>query len=141
MALEGIALLVAKVSTNRIRARMSAPLSSTASINVESDKATTRVSPWSSDPDSDLENPDSSARHSDSGAQVMSVRDCSKVLGANPIVHLQPIRLLVVDESDQVRQMCCEAAEGFGFVAVEAGTIHMPWGKLLSEQATRNVFT
>jgi DNA-binding NtrC family response regulator len=53
----------------------------------------------------------------------MSVGDCSKALAANPTAFLQPIRLLVVDESDQVRQMCCEAAENFGFVGPEAETI------------------
>jgi two-component system response regulator HydG len=53
----------------------------------------------------------------------MSVGDCSKAAAANPTAFLQPIRLLVVDESDQVRQMCCEAAETFGFVGVEAETI------------------
>ncbi len=96
---------------------MSVPLSRTASINVESDKRTTTFSPWSSDPNFDLH--DSSARQSNSGAEIMSVGDCSKALAAN----LQPIRLLIVDESDQLRQMCCEAAESFGFVAVEAETI------------------
>jgi two-component system response regulator HydG len=98
---------------------MSAPLSRTASINVESDERTTTFSPWSSDPNFDLHNHDSSARQSNSGAEIMSVGDCSKALAAN----LQPIRLLIVDESDQLRQMCCEAAESFGFVAVETETI------------------
>jgi DNA-binding NtrC family response regulator len=102
---------------------MSAPLSRTASINVESDKRTTTFSPWSSDPNFDLDNHDSSARQSNSGAVIMSVGDCSKALAANPTAYLQPVRLLIVDESDQLRQMCCEAAENFGFVTVEAKTI------------------
>jgi DNA-binding NtrC family response regulator len=102
---------------------MSAPLSSTASINVEPDERTTKFSSRSSDPIFDLVNHDSFASQSSSWAEVMSVGDCSKALAANPIAFLQPIRLLVVDESDQVRRMCCEAAENFGFVGVEAETI------------------
>jgi two-component system response regulator HydG len=120
---EGIALFVVKLSNRQTRAQMSAQLSRIASINIDPDKRTTRFSPWSSDPNFDVDNHDFSASQSNSGAEVMSVGDCSKALAANPTAYLQPIRLLVVDESDQVRQMCCEAAENFGFVGVEAGTI------------------
>ena len=34
--------------------------------------------------------------------------------------------MLVVDESRHVRQMCCEVAEAFGFVGIEAETIPAP---------------
>src|SRR5258708_34449467 len=98
-----------------MREKSSARLTSTASMNVEPDKRTTKFSPWSSDPDFTSVNHDSSASPSNSGAEVMSVGDCSRFLTANPTAFLQPIRLLVVDESDQVRQMCCYAAENFGF--------------------------
>jgi DNA-binding NtrC family response regulator len=101
---------------------MSAPLSSTASI-VEPDKRTTKFSSRSSDPNFGLVDHDPSTSQSNSGAEVMSVGDCSKALAANPTAFLHSRRLLVVDESDQVRQMCCEAAENFGFVGVEAETI------------------
>jgi DNA-binding NtrC family response regulator len=102
---------------------MSAPLSRTASINVESDKRTTTFSPGASDPNFDLHSHDAGARQSNSGTEIMSVGDCSKTLAANTTAYLQPIRLLIVDDSDQLRQMCCEAAEYFGFVALEAETI------------------
>lgn len=100
---------------------MSAPLSFTASIDIESDQPITALSPRSSEPN--LGNHDSSPRQSYGGAEPMSIRDCSKAATPTPAEYLQPIRLLIVDESDQVRQMCCEAAENFGFVVVEADTI------------------
>jgi two-component system response regulator HydG len=54
----------------------------------------------------------------------MLIGDRSKTLATpQPTEYLPPVRLLIVDESDQVRQMCCEAATDFGFVAVEAETI------------------
>lgn len=54
----------------------------------------------------------------------MLIGDRSKTLATpQPTEYLQPVRLLVVDESDQVRQMCREAAADFGFVAVEAETV------------------
>jgi FixJ family two-component response regulator len=102
---------------------MSAPLSRTASTNVESDKRTTTFSPGSSDTNFNLHNHDAGARQSNSGTEIMSVGDCSKALAANPTAYLQPIRLLIVDDGDQLRQMCCEVAEHFGFVALEAETI------------------
>jgi DNA-binding NtrC family response regulator len=111
---------------------MSARLSSTASVEVEPDKRTPEFSPRSSDPNFDLANYDSSASQSGSWAEVMSVGDYSKALAANPTAFLQPIRLLVVDESNQVRQMCCEAAENFGFVGMEAETI--PAGRKILER-------
>jgi DNA-binding NtrC family response regulator len=110
-----------KIPKQKNSDKMSAPLSSTASINVEPDERTTKFSSPSSD--LILGNHDSSASQSSNWAEVMSVGDCSKALPANPTAFLQPIRLLVVDESDQVRQMCCEAAENFGFVGLEAETI------------------
>src|SRR4030081_2573001 len=120
---QGIAFSAAKSLTEKIRAQMSAPLSRTASINVESDKRTTTFSPGSSDPNFNLHNHDAGARQSNPRAEIMSVGDCSKALAANPAAYLQPIRLLIVDENDQLRQMCCEAAKHFGFVALEAETM------------------
>jgi DNA-binding NtrC family response regulator len=103
---------------------MSAPQSSTASIDVvQADKQITDSSPWSSDRNSHFENLDSPASQSSGAEEVMTVGDCSKAFATNPGTFLHPIRLLVVDESEQIRQMCCEAANNFGFVAVEAATI------------------
>jgi DNA-binding NtrC family response regulator len=101
---------------------MSAQLSSTASINFDPDKKTVASSLQSQDPeinfkDGRFTNP------SNSESEVLSVRDSSKVFTANTTPQFQPLRLLVVDESSHVRQMCCEVAEGFGFVGVEAETI------------------
>ena len=54
----------------------------------------------------------------------MLIGDPSKTLATpQPTEYMQLIRLLIVDESDQVRQMCSEAAAEFGFVAMEAETI------------------
>jgi len=47
------------------------------------------------------------------------IGDGQKAVIVNPAAHLFPVRLLVVDDSSQVRQMCCETAEGLGFVVVE----------------------
>lgn len=98
---------------------MSAQLSSTASIDAGPEKKLANLSPESRDPEFSLTHHSPSASQSHSGVEVTSVEDCSKGLTPN----LQSIRLLVVDESDQVRQMCCQAAERFGFVAVEAESI------------------
>jgi len=103
---------------------VSAPLSHTASIDIDPDKRPTKISSWSSsDSNFGLENRDPSASLSNSGAEVMLAGDCSKAVTVNPTAYLQAIRLLVVDESDQVRQMCCNAAENFGFVVTEAETV------------------
>jgi DNA-binding NtrC family response regulator len=98
---------------------MSAQLSSTAPIDAGPEKNLTNLPLELQDPKFSLTHHSPSASQSHNGVEVMSVEDCSKGLTTN----LQSIRLLVVDESDQVRQMCCQAAERFGFVAVEAESI------------------
>jgi DNA-binding NtrC family response regulator len=101
---------------------MSAPLSRTASINVEPHQRIPDFLPRPSNRNLDFANHDSS--RSQSGKEgTSSAEDCPRAFAANPTAYLQPIRMLVVDESDQVRQMCCEAAETFGFVGLEAETI------------------
>src|SRR5258707_12006027 len=102
---------------------MSAPLSHTVSINIDPDKRTTNVSSWSSDSNFGLDHRDLSASQSNSGAEVMLAGDCSKALTVNPTAYLRPMRLLVVDESDQVRQMCRDSAENFGIIVTEAETV------------------
>src|SRR3981189_588034 len=100
---------------------MSAPSSHTASMNVESGKRATTFSPQSSDPNLDLDNHDCSARQRNSWAE--SDGNQPNAFATNLPANLQPIRLLIVDQSDQLRQMCCEAAKHFGFVTVEAETM------------------
>jgi two-component system response regulator HydG len=101
---------------------MSAQLSSTASI-VSPEKETTKLSSRLRDTNLSLANPDTSASESNAGVEVMSVGDCAKTMNTTSAAYLQSIRLLVADESDQVRQMCCEVAGGLGFVVEEARTI------------------
>ncbi len=95
---------------------MSAPLSSTASIET---KSNSRVSEHSSNYSASncisaesvtLANEDD--RPVDPTSQIVNTR-------ASP----QGLRFLVVDESRQVRQMCLEVAKGFGFEGSEAATI------------------
>jgi DNA-binding NtrC family response regulator len=102
---------------------MSAQLSSTASINFHPDKKTIASSPQSQDPEIDLAKHGQFANLSNGDPEVFSVRDSSKDFTTNATSQLQPLRLLVVDESSHVRRMCCEVAEGFGFVGIEAETI------------------
>ena len=102
---------------------MSAPLSCTASINVEPHQGLSTVSSWSSDPKLQSSHLDSSACPSDNREEGILIGVASKAPIPNPTPYLQPIRLLIVDESDQVRQLCRGAAEDFGFVAMEAETL------------------
>ena len=90
---------------------MSAQLSSKASENFGPDKKFDSISH------------DPSANHNNRGAEVMSDGGRSEELTANPATNLLPLRLLVVDDSIQVRQMCCEVAEYLGFVVVETEAI------------------
>jgi DNA-binding NtrC family response regulator len=101
---------------------MSAQLSSTASIGCP-EKETTKLSPWLQDPNFSRANPNRSASQSNGGMEVMSVGDCSKTLNPHPTAYLQSIRLLVVDKSDDLRQMCCEVAESLGFAVMVAETV------------------
>jgi DNA-binding NtrC family response regulator len=106
-----------KSKKEKNRAQMSAQLSNTASI-VDPEKETTTLSSRLRDTNLSLANPHSSGSQSNGGAEVMSVGDC-----LNPTAYLQSMRLLVVDENDQVRRMCREVAERLGFVVEEATTI------------------
>jgi len=80
------------------------------------EKSTTRSSSGLQDTDSF--DHDRFPSHGDSASG-----DYSNAPTASPTAFARPPRLLVVDESDEVRQTCREAAERFRFVVIEADTI------------------
>jgi hypothetical protein len=56
------------------------------------------------------------------GRRLRQSSDLSRTFLLDSPTLAQPLRMLVVDESRHVRQMCCEVAEAFGFVGIEAET-------------------
>jgi DNA-binding NtrC family response regulator len=112
---------------------MSAQLSSTASKNLSHDKNAPKPAFLpDSDSDCDFAEHDRFANQSDGRGATAPAAGPSSL---DPTPHLQPLRLLVVDESSQVRQMCCEVAERFGFVGTEAETI-LSGREILERQET-----
>jgi len=101
---------------------MSAQLSSTASKNLIPDKNALKSTSLR-DPDCDFAKHDLSANQSSGRGTVAPAGGRSDAPSLEPTAHLHPLRLLVVDESSQVRQMCCEVAGSFGFVGTEVETI------------------
>jgi DNA-binding NtrC family response regulator len=102
---------------------MSAPLSRTASKNLSPDKNAPKLSSFLRDPDCDFAKHDPSADQSNGRGAATPAGGRSDASSLGPTAPLQPLRLLVVDESSQVRQMCREVAGSFGFVGTEAETI------------------
>jgi DNA-binding NtrC family response regulator len=102
---------------------MSAPLSSTASEPIGPRKKRIELSPCLRDSDSDIEKHHLSTNRADDGSAAPSIVDFSKTFIGDSPSSAHPLRMLVVDESRQVRQMCCEVAEAFGFVGIEAESI------------------
>ena len=102
---------------------MSAPLISTASEPIGPRKKQIELSPYLRDSDSDVDKHHLSTNRADDGSAAPSIVDFSKTFIADSPSSAQPLRMLVVDESRQVRQMCCEVAEAFGFVGIEAESI------------------
>jgi DNA-binding NtrC family response regulator len=103
---------------------MSAQLSSTASNSLSSDKNANKSPTFLRDLDCDFAKPAQSADQSNGREAVSPGGDRSNDSSLNSVTHLQPsLRLLVVDESSQVRQICCEAGESYGFIGIEAETI------------------
>lgn len=100
---------------------MSAPLSSTASKDLSPDKSAARLPSFSRDSDGDFAKHDQSADQSKGRGAAAGDHWRASRIGSS--AQFQPLRLLVVDESRQVRRMCCEVAETFGFVGTEAETI------------------
>src|ERR1700732_3737727 len=97
---------------------MSAQLSSTASKNLSPDKNALTLPSFLRDSDSDFAKQDQSADQGNGRGTAAPAGERSNLSS-----HLPPLRLLVVDESSQVRRMCCEVAGSFGFVGTEAKTI------------------
>ncbi len=102
---------------------MSAPLSRTASEPIGPRKKQIELSPYLRDPDSEIDKDRLTENRADHGSAAPSIVDLSKTFLVEVPTPAQPFRMLVVDESRHVRQMCCEVAEAFGFVGTEAQTI------------------
>jgi DNA-binding NtrC family response regulator len=102
---------------------MSARLSSTASKNLSTDKNALKSPLFLQDHNRDLAKHDLSADQSSGRGAVAPAGGRSDASSLDPSADLHPLRLLVVDESSQVRQMCYEVAGSFGFVGTEAETI------------------
>jgi DNA-binding NtrC family response regulator len=102
---------------------MSAQLSGTAFKNPGPDKNAALKSPFLRNPDCDLAEHDLSGNQSNGRGATAPAGGRSDASSFDSTAHLQPLRLLVVDESSQVRQMCYEVAGSFGFVGTEAETI------------------
>jgi two-component system response regulator HydG len=93
-------------------------------MSVETDAGNSNLFSRSSDPNLASDNHRTPARQSENEAEVILIEGGSKTFATHPNPYLRLIRLLIVDESDQVRKICREAAEDFGFVAMEAETIN-----------------
>src|SRR5258707_5665853 len=94
-------------------------------MSVQTDAGTSNLFQLSSDPNLASNNHHHpSARQRENEAEGILIEGGSKTFAPHPHPNLSPIRLLIIDESDQVRQVCRVAAEDFGFVAMEAETIH-----------------
>src|ERR1700710_228084 len=101
---------------------MSAQSSSTASKDLSREKSVAKLPSFSRDSDGDFAKHDQSAdQRNGQGAVAAGGQRKTSPMGSS--AQFQPLRLLVVDESNQVRRMCCEVAETFGFVGTEAETI------------------
>jgi DNA-binding NtrC family response regulator len=100
---------------------MSAQLSSTASKDLNPDKSAAKLPSFSRDSDGDFAKHDQFADQSKGRGAVAGDHWRASRIGSS--AQFQPLRLLVVDESSQVRRMCCDVAETFGFVGTEAETI------------------
>jgi len=114
---------------------MSAPLSSTASKNLSPDKNALTLSSFVRDSDSDFAKQDQSVDQGNGRETGAPAGERSNTPSVVLTAHLPPLRLLVVDESRQVRRMCCEVAGSFGFVGAEAETISSA-RKILERQDT-----
>lgn len=101
---------------------MSAQLSSTASEPIGSPKKQIELSPCLRDLDSDIDKRQPPVNLPGNGSAPPSIVDVSKSFILDSPAPVQPLSMLVVDESRQVRQMCCEVAEAYGFVGIEAET-------------------
>jgi DNA-binding NtrC family response regulator len=102
---------------------MSANLSSTASEPIGPRTKQIELSPCLRDLDSDIDKRHLPVNLAGDGLAVPSIVDFSKTFISDCPTPAQPLSMLVVDESGHVRQMCCEVAEAFGFVGIEAETI------------------
>src|SRR5258708_5859782 len=102
---------------------MSAPLSSTASEPIGPRKKQIELSPCLRDVDAQIDKHHLPAGLAGDGSAVPSIVDVSKTLILDSLSPARPLSVLVVDESRHVRQMCCEVAEAFEFVGIEAETI------------------
>lgn len=100
---------------------MSAKLSSTASEPIGPRTKQIELSPCLRDADADKYH--LSANRSANGSTVSSIIDSSRSFNIDSPTQAQLPRMLVIDQSRQVRQTCSEVAEVFGFVAIEAETI------------------
>jgi DNA-binding NtrC family response regulator len=113
---------------------MSAQSSSTASKDLSREKSVAKLPSFSRDSDGDFAKHDQSAdQRNGQGAVAAGGQRKTSPIGSS--AQFQPLRLLVVDESNQVRRMCCEVAETFGFVGTEAETI-LSARKILERQDT-----
>lgn len=113
---------------------MSAPLSSIASKNLSSDKNVPESPSFFRDSDRASTRRDQSVDQSSNRGTAAPAGRRSNA-SSDPPAHLKPLRLVVVDESSEVRQMCCEVAGSFGFVGIEAETIPSA-RKILERQDT-----
>jgi hypothetical protein len=102
---------------------MSAQLRSTASNNLSPDKNVPKLPSFLRDSDRDFARCDKSADQGNTRGAAAPPGGRSKASSLDPTARLQPLSLLVVDESSQVRQMCCEVAGRFGFVGTVVETI------------------
>jgi DNA-binding NtrC family response regulator len=102
---------------------MSAQLSSTASEPIGPRKKQIELSPCLRESDPDLDKEHLSENRASHGSAAPSIVDLSRTFLLDSPTPAQPLRVLVVDESRHVRQMCREVAEAFGFVGIEAETI------------------
>jgi DNA-binding NtrC family response regulator len=102
---------------------MSAQLSSTASEPIGPRKKQIELSPCLRDVDSDIDKHRLPVSLAGDGLAVPSIVGLSKSYNIDSPTPAQPPRMLVIDESRHVRQMCREVAEAYGFAGVEAETI------------------
>jgi DNA-binding NtrC family response regulator len=102
---------------------MSAKLSSTASEPIGPRRKQIELSPCLRDSDSDVDKHYPSVHRAGDGSTVPSIVDFSRSFNIDSPNPPHPPHVLVIDESRHVRQMCCEVAEAFGFVGIEAETV------------------
>jgi DNA-binding NtrC family response regulator len=102
---------------------MSAQLSSTASEPIAPREKQIELSPCLRNSDSDIDQHHLSVNRAGDGLTAASIVDFSKSFIVDSPSSVPSLRMLVVDESRHARQMCCEVAEAFGLVGIEAATI------------------